>query len=133
MVDDFEPWRSFVRSALEKQPQLQIVGEAVDGLTAILKAQELQPDLILLDLSLPQVHGIEAARQIRERAPNSRILFISEVQSWEIVREALRTGANGYVVKADAASELLTAVNATLRDEKFIGSRFAGHDFDDES
>jgi DNA-binding NarL/FixJ family response regulator len=132
VVDDFEPWLSFVRSTLEKRPQLQIVGEAVDGCSAIQKAQELQPDLILLDLSLPKVNGLEAARRIRECAPNSKILFTSEVQSWEIVREALRRGS-GYVVKADAASELLTAVNAALQGEKFIGSRFAGYDFDEPS
>jgi DNA-binding NarL/FixJ family response regulator len=131
VVDDFEPWRSLVRSFLEKQPQFQIVAEAADGFDAIQKARELQPDLILLDLSLPQINGIEAARRIHECAPKARILFISEVQSWDIVKEALRTGAKGYVVKADAASELLRAVDAALRNETFIGSRFASQNFDE--
>lgn len=133
LVDDFEPWLAYVRSTLETQRQLLIVDEVADGLKAIQKAQELQPDLVLLDLGLPKVNGIEAARRIRECAPNAKILFMSEVQSWEIVKEALRTGAGGYVVKADAGTELLIAVNAVLRGEKFIGSRFAGQQLADAS
>jgi DNA-binding response OmpR family regulator len=93
------------------------------------KAEELQPDLILLDIGLPTLSGIEAARRIRELSPESRILFVSQESSADVVRGALAEGAKGYVVKTDARGELLTAVDAVLRGEQFVGRRFSGHDF----
>ena len=96
---------------------------------AIELAQALQPDLILLDIGLPKLNGIEAARRIRELAPQSKILFVSQESSVEVVQAAFSLGASGYVVKMDAGSELLTAVDAVLRGERFVGSRFAGHGF----
>jgi DNA-binding NarL/FixJ family response regulator len=128
VVDDYEPWRRFVRSTLQKQPGLQIIGEVADGLEAVQKAEELQPDLILLDVRLPKLNGIEAARRIRELAPQSTILFVSLQASVDVMRAALGTGAKGYVFKTDARNELLTAVNAVLRGDQFVGSRFASHD-----
>ena len=126
VVDDFEPWRHFVSTTLQKQLTLQIIGEAVDGLEAAQKAEQLQPDLILLDIGLPTLNGIEAARRIRKLSPESKILFVSQQSSADVVQEALRTGAHGYVVKTDARSELLTALNAVLRGDRFVGNRFAG-------
>jgi CheY-like chemotaxis protein len=114
---------------LQTQPELQVIGEVTDGLEAVQKAQDLQPDLILLDIGLPKLNGIEAARRIRKLSPKSKILFVSQESSADLVQEALRTGACGYVVKTDAGSELLTAVSAVLRGENFVGSRFAGRDF----
>jgi DNA-binding NarL/FixJ family response regulator len=131
VVDDFEPWRRFVHSMLQKQPELQIVSEVSDGLEAVEKAQELQPDLILLDIGLPTLNGIEVARRIRENAPQSKILFVSENRSPDVARAALRTGACGYVVKLDAARELLPAVRAVLRGQQFVSARFAAHDLTD--
>jgi DNA-binding NarL/FixJ family response regulator len=127
-VDDFEPWCRFVGSALQKQPELQMIGEASDGLEAVQKAQELQPDLILLDIGLPSVNGIEAARRIHQVVPGSKILFVSENRSPEIAEEALSTGACGYVVKSDAARELLPAVRAVLEGKRFVSTSLAGHD-----
>jgi DNA-binding NarL/FixJ family response regulator len=128
VVDDYEPWRRFVSTTLQKQPELQIVGEVTDGFEAVQKAQQLQPDLILLDIGLPTLNGIEAARRIREVSPKSKILFVSENRSWDIVEEALRTGAGGYVVKSDATGELLPAVEAVLKGKQFVSASLAGND-----
>jgi DNA-binding NarL/FixJ family response regulator len=130
VADDYEPWRRFVSSTLQKQPELRVVGEVSDGLEAIQKAQELQPDLIVLDIGLPRLNGIEAARRIRERVPQSKILFFSENRSWDIVEEALRTGAAGYVVKWECASELRPAVEAVVRGKLFVSGCLTSGDAD---
>ena len=132
VVEDSEPFRKLVCSVLKTIPNLQIVGEATDGLEAVHKAQQLKPNLILLDIGLPSLNGIEAARRIRKLSPESKILFASQECSADVVREALATGAHGYLVKSDAGNELLEGVNAVLRGEHFIGKRFEGHDFGDE-
>ncbi len=129
VVEDHEQFRRFIYSTLEKAPELQVVDFASDGLAAVQKAAELQPDLILLDIGLPKLTGIEAARRIRKLSPESKILFVSQESSADIVREALGTGASGYVVKTDAGRELLEAVSAVLRGELFVGARFSGQDF----
>jgi DNA-binding NarL/FixJ family response regulator len=113
VVDDCEPWRRFVCSVLQKQPELEIVGEVADGLAAVQKAGELHPDVILLDIGLPILNGIEAARRIRRNFPDSKILFVSQESSADVVQEALSTGACGYVEKANA-SDLLRVLNAVL-------------------
>lgn len=133
VVDDYEPWRRWVCSALQKQPEFQIVGEVSDGSDAVRKAQELQPELILLDVGLPTLNGIDAARRIRQHSSHSKILFFSNNRSLDVVEEALRTGAEGYVVKSDAASDLLPAVTAVFQGKQFVSRRFANHDFDDIS
>jgi len=120
VVDDYEPWHRFVVTTLRNEPELEIVGKVSDGLEAVNKAQELQPDLILLDIGLPTLNGIEAARRIREVSPTSKILFVSQNRSWDIAKEALRSGGDGYVVKSKAASELLPAVEAVLQDKPFV-------------
>ena len=129
VVDDFEPFRRVVCSILQIKLEFRTIVEASDGVEAIELAQALQPDLILLDIGLPKLNGIEAARRIRELAPRSKILFVSQESSVEVVQTAFSLGASGYVVKKDAGSELLTAVDAVLRGERFVGGRFAGHDF----
>lgn len=101
IVDDYEPWRSFERLTLLARQEMQIIGEVSDGDEAIQKAKELKPDLVLLDIGLPTLNGIEAARRIRQVSPNSKILFVSENRSPEVVEAALSTGASGYVTKSD--------------------------------
>ena len=129
MVEDSEEFRKFICSTLGERPELQIVGEDTDGLQALQRADELQPDLILLDIGLPSLNGIEVARQILKLSPKSKILFVSQESSADVVREALGTGAHGYVVKTDAGSELLIGVSSVLRGDQFVSRRFAGHDF----
>jgi DNA-binding NarL/FixJ family response regulator len=113
VVDDYEPWRRFVRAALQKRPELQIVGEASDGLEAVQKTQELRPDMVLLDVGLPSLCGIEAARQLQRLSSESKVLFVSQESCPDVVQEALSTGACGYVVKK-YASDLLSAMDTIL-------------------
>src|SRR5208337_1270379 len=134
LVDDCEPFRHFVRSMLGKRSEFQVVGETSDGLEAVHKAEELQPDLILMDLGLPSLNGIEATRRIRKLAPTSKVLFVSQVSSADVVEEAFRSGASGYVVKDLAGRDLLVAVEAVLQGRRFVSSKVADHiltDFED--
>jgi DNA-binding NarL/FixJ family response regulator len=122
LVDDNGPFRRFVREALGEMPDIQIVGEAIDGLEAVRKAQELKPALIVLDIGLPGLNGIEAARRIRRLSPQSKILFLSQESSVEVVQEALSLGALGFVTKINAGRDLLIAVEAVLRNQQFVSS-----------
>ena len=125
MVDDFQPFRRFIRSAVEEESQFEVVGEAEDGLEAIHKAEELQPDLILLDIGLPKLDGIPAARQIRRAAPKSKIIFFSQNHLPEIVEEALSTGASGYIVKSEG-DELFTALETVVQGNQFLSRSLRG-------
>jgi DNA-binding NarL/FixJ family response regulator len=120
VAEDFVSFRRFICSTLEKSPEFQVVGEVSDGLEAVQKAEELKPDLILLDIGMPKMNGIEAARQIRQLSPDSKIIFVSQESSREIVEEALSLGAQGYVVKAMAAHELMAAVEAVIAGKQFV-------------
>lgn len=135
IVEDFEPFRRFVCSTLGKVFHLQVIGQLSDGLDAVQKAEELKPDLILLDIGLPSLNGIAAGRRIRKLAPDSKIIFVSQESSPDVVHEALSFGALGYVLKARAGNELLAAVEAVLGGRQFVSSglqiaprsRLSGH------
>lgn len=120
VVEDFAPFQRFIASTLGKRRDLQIICEVADGLEAVQRAEQLQPDLIILDIGLPTLTGIEAARQIRELAPESKIIFLSHESAAEIVQEALSLGALGYVVKTRAGSDLLPAVEAVILGKQFV-------------
>jgi DNA-binding NarL/FixJ family response regulator len=122
VVDDYEPFRRFVSSTLETRPDLQVIGEASDGLEAVEKAQALKPDLILLDIGLPSLNGIEAAHRISRLIPAATILFVSQISDANVLQEALSNGAKGYVWKQDAGIDLLRAVETALRGAHFVGS-----------
>jgi DNA-binding NarL/FixJ family response regulator len=133
IVEDYGPFRQFIRSTLPKEVGPQAIFEASDGVQAIELARALRPNLILLDIGLPQLNGIDAARRIRQLTPQSRILFVSQESSVDFVQEAINVGASGYVVKTDAARELAMAVKAVLHGERFVGIRFAFHAFTEPS
>jgi DNA-binding NarL/FixJ family response regulator len=122
VVEDFQTVRQFVCTELGKRQDLQVVGTVSNGLEAVRKAVELKPDLILMDIGLPSLNGIEAARQIRALVPEARIIFLSQESSADVIQEALSFGARGYVVKTRAASELLPAIEAVLSGKMFISS-----------
>ena len=125
VADDYEPLRRFVSSTLKKLPQLQLVGEASDGLAALRKAQELKPEIMLLDIRLPELNGFEVARRVREHIPPLKIIFFSEDRSFDVAGDALRLGAYGYIVKSDAGRDLVPALEAVLRGEQFVSSSLA--------
>lgn len=127
VVDDFEPFRRIVSSMVRERADLQLVGEAADGLEAVEQTQKLLPDLVLLDIALPRLNGIEAARRIRKLAPESKIIFLSQDSSAELAQEALRLGARGYVIKSDAGAELFPAVEAVLEGRKYVSNGLAPH------
>ena len=122
IVEDYEEFRQLLHLLLKENSRCLIVGEARDGLQAVDQAQELQPELILLDLSLPKINGMEALRRIRKLSPNSKVVILSQDSSSEVVRGALRFGAVGYLLKSDAI-ELPLAVDAVLRGEVYVSSR----------
>jgi DNA-binding NarL/FixJ family response regulator len=121
-----KPWRRFQRLTLQIHPTCEVICEVSDGLEAVQRAQELQPDLIVLDIGLPKLNGIEAARQIRNLSPKSKILFVSQESAADMVQAALDTGAVGYVVKADAGPELIAARDAVLRGQTYMSKSLAG-------
>jgi len=122
VVEDFVPFSQFIRSTLADRPEVRVIGEVADGLEAVQKAVLLEPDLVLLDVGLPTLSGIEAARQIRKLAPKSKIIFVTQETSCEVVKEAFHLGAWGYVSKTNAAFDLLAAVDAALEGRYFLSA-----------
>jgi DNA-binding NarL/FixJ family response regulator len=120
VVEDFTPIRRLICSALANGAGLQVIGEAVDGLEAVQKAAELKPDLILLDIGLPKLNGFEVAQRILTFAPQTRIIFVSQESSEEVVQEALKF-ASAYVLKARIGSQLLVAVNTVISEQRLVG------------
>ena len=133
IVDDFKDWRLQVRLLFQARPEWQVIAEASDGSEALQMAEELKPDLILLDIGLPKLNGSEAARRIRRFSPSSKIVFVSMNNGLDIVRAALSTGALGYVLKTDVRVELVPAVDAILRGKQYVSSGLEGYEFADTS
>ena len=123
VVDDHEVVRRRLCSLLQSKPSFEIVGEAFDGIEGVSQSKNLQPDVVILDISMPRLSGLEAAPKIRQVAPEAEILFVSQLDSPSVIREALSTGARGYVLKSDAAIDLVDAVLAVSQKRTFVSGR----------
>src|SRR5437762_6442541 len=126
VVEDFGPFREFICSTLGKRPEFRIIAEASDGLEAVRGAEELQPDFVFLDISLPRLNGVAAARRIRTLSPQSKIIFVSQESDPYVVQEAFNLGATGYVAKTNAGTDLLAAVDAILEGRQFVSAVLSG-------
>src|SRR3954462_10823356 len=122
VVDDLPSWRQSIRSILERFPQCMIVGEAADGLEAVQKAGELKPDIVLLDIHLPHMNGLQAATQMHKVVPDSTIIFVTLNTDCGVIEAAMSNGASGYVLKSNAAKELWSAIEAVVQGKKFVSS-----------
>jgi DNA-binding NarL/FixJ family response regulator len=126
VVDGFEPWRNLVCSMLGAYAESRVVGKVADGLAAVREASNLKPDLILLDIGLPNLNGIEAAKRIRQVVPATKILFLTVNSEADVVQAALSSGGQGYVLKTDAESELLPAIETVLQGKQYVSSGIGG-------
>lgn len=122
IADDHDVVRQGVRAVLEAEPEWIVCGEASSGREAVAKAVELQPDVVVLDISMPELNGLEATRQIRGAVP-AKILILTVHESDQVVTEVLDAGADGYVLKSDAGRKLVEAIRALLRDQRFFTER----------
>jgi len=123
VVDDHAIVRRTICELLSRDPTLDVVCQTASGEEAVQKAQELQPDLVLMDISLPGMSGIEAARQVRSVSPKSYIIFLSQHDSLQMANEAMKVGGHGYITKIDAASELLAAIRSVREGNRFVSQR----------
>ena len=120
VVDDHEQVRKTICDLLRQEKSWQVICEAADGQEGVLASEKLQPDIVVLDISMPTLGGIEAAVRIRWAAPKTRIVFLSQHNSKALMDAALATGAHGYVTKSNAGIDLIRAIRAVLEGEKFV-------------
>jgi DNA-binding NarL/FixJ family response regulator len=126
IADDHEVLRRGVRGVLEEQPGWQVVGEAANGRQAAEMARELQPDVVVLDISMPELNGLDATRQILQASPRSEILILTLHDSEQLAEEVLKSGARAYILKSDAAQDLVAAVSALQHHAPLFTSKIAG-------
>jgi DNA-binding NarL/FixJ family response regulator len=122
IADDHELVRQGMRAILDREPDFEVCGEATTGRQALAKAVELKPDIMILDLGLPEMNGLEVTRRVRSTLPVS-VLIVTVHEADQVVQDAIRAGASGYVLKADAGRTLVEAVRAILRHDEFISER----------
>ena len=125
VADDHEVVRRGLIALLQSQPEWEVCGEAGDGREAVEKAQKLKPDVIILDIGMPSLNGLEATRQILKTNPHTRVLILTLHDSDQVVREVLNAGARGFLLKSDAARDLVAAVEALRRDKTYFTSKVA--------
>lgn len=127
LVEDFSPVRAIITSLLDENPDLRVIGEASDGVEAVTKAQELRPEVVLMDIGLPKLNGLEAASRIRELVPSSKIVFLTQETSVEVLKEALSLGSWGYIVKQQTRKDLLRGVTSILQGRRFVSGGLDGN------
>lgn len=120
VVDNFPTWRGLIRTLLELTPEWQLVGEASNGPEAEARVRELQPDIVLLEIDLPVMDGIQLARRLHAEYPETRLVFLTTENSPEMAEFALSAGALGYVLKVSVVEELLPALNEVMANKRFI-------------
>ncbi len=125
VADDHEVVRHGVRSLLEAHPGWEVIAEASDGRDAVEKASQLHPDVVILDIGMPNLNGLEATRQILRGHPGARVLILTMHESEQVVREVLEAGARGFLLKSDAGRDLVAAVEALQRNKTFFTSKVA--------
>lgn len=130
LAEDFKPQRSLTNQLLSKNPDLAVICEAVDGLEAVAQAQLLKPDVILMDIGLPKLNGLAATRQIRKLVPSAKIVFLTQETDADVVKEALKMGARGYVLKQCAETGLLAAIAEVLAGKCFVSQGLGGDGLD---
>ncbi|TMA26329.1 MAG: response regulator transcription factor [Deltaproteobacteria bacterium] len=123
IADDHEVVRKGLRSLLEEQHDVEIVGEASNGREAVDKVAVLKPDVVVLDIGMPELNGLEATRQIVKATPRTEVLILTVFETEEVIREVLRAGARGYVLKSDAGRLLVSAIEAVSAHKPFFTSR----------
>ena len=131
IVEDHALVRSGIRALLEDSSQVTVVGEAPDGRRALELCRELSPDMVLTDIEMREMNGIETARQIGAAHPNIKVIVVSMYGEAQYVREALRAGASGYVLKQDAFTDLLSAIRAVLSGKRYLSAQLADLVVDD--
>jgi len=125
IADDHEVVRKGIRAILEAHPGWEASGESADGRDAVEKAAALKPDVVIIDIGMPQLNGLEATRQILKNRPNTKVLVLTMHESEQVVQQVLEAGARGYLLKSDASRDLVRAVEELLRNKTFFTSKVA--------
>lgn len=125
VADDHEVVRQGIRAVLQSQPDWEVCGEAGNGREAVEKTEELKPDIVVLDVAMPEVSGLTAVREILQMLPDTKILMLTMHESEQVIREVLEAGAHGYLLKSDAGRDLVSAVTALHRNKRFFTSKVA--------
>jgi len=125
LVDDHEVMCEGLEALLKKEPDMEVIGRAADGRSAVRMARELSPDVVIMDIGMPNLNGIDATRQLTSECPNVKVLVLSTHSDGSLIAKALKVGASGYILKDSAFAELTEAINAISKDRPYLCSRAA--------
>lgn len=131
LVDDHEVMCEGLRALLRKQPDMEVIGHAADGRSAVQMARELSPDVVIMDIGMPNLNGIDATRQVLAECPNAKVIMLSTYLDGSLIAKALKVGASGYVAKSSAFAELIEGINAMAENRTYLCSKAAKVVFSD--
>lgn len=126
LADDHEIVRYGLRCVIEEQPDMEVVGDAVNGRTAINLTHQLKPDVVIMDISMPDMNGIEATRRIRKEIPDTKVIVLSMHHKRQFVIDMLKSGVSGYILKTKVHEDLIRAIKAAVADEVYLSSKITG-------